>query len=121
MSENGPSTGAGTSQDEDTTADKKAAKKTTTGSMRTRIGAAWGAVAVAVIVLVLILVFILQNQQEVRVSFIGAHGHIPLGILVLLSAAGGALLVVVLGLARMIQLRWFARQERRAARKSRSR
>jgi uncharacterized integral membrane protein len=83
-------------------------------SKRTRIGAAWVAVAIAVIVLVLLLIFILQNQQQVTVSYFGANGHLPLGVLVLFSAAGGALLVVVLGFARIIQLRWLARQDRRA-------
>lgn len=118
MTEN-PTPGADTSQADDTSSGRAPGKKSATGSLRTRISAAWAAVAVAVIVLVLILVFILQNQQEVSVAFLGAAGHLPLGILVLLSAACGALLVVVLGLARMIQLRWFARRDRRAARKSR--
>jgi uncharacterized integral membrane protein len=82
---------------------------------RTRIGAAWLAVAVAVIVLVVLLVFILQNQQAATVVFFGAQGQLPLGVLVLLAAAGGALLVIVLGVARMIQLQWQARRDRRAA------
>ncbi len=88
---------------------------------RTRISAAWIALAVAVIVLVVILIFILQNQQQVNVSFFGASSRLPLGVLVLLSAAGGALLVVVLGFARTLQLRWLARRDRRTARKSRVR
>lgn len=83
---------------------------------RTRIGAAWVAVAVAVIVLVLLLIFILQNQKSVTVVFFGAQGQLPLGVLVLLAAAGGALLVIVLGAARMIQLQWQARKDRRAYR-----
>ena len=82
-------------------------------SSRTRLGGAWTALAVAIIVLVLLLVFILQNQQLSSVNFLGASGSLPLGVLVLLSAAGGALLVVVLGAARMIQLKALARKQRR--------
>ncbi|HEY9291999.1 MAG TPA: LapA family protein [Microlunatus sp.] len=81
---------------------------------RTRIGAAWVAVAVAVVVLVLLLVFILQNQDQVTVTFFSATGQFPLGVLLLFGAAGGALLVIVLGVARIIQLRWLARRDRRA-------
>jgi len=82
---------------------------------RTRIGAAWVAVAVAVVVLVLLLVFILQNQDQVTVTFFTATGQFPLGVLLLFAAAGGALLVIVLGIARIIQLRWLARRDRRAS------
>lgn len=85
---------------------------------RTRIGAAWIALAVGVIVLVLLLVFILQNQQSATVIFFGAEGQLPLGVLVLLAATGGALLVIVLGMARMIQLQVQARRERRAISRS---
>ena len=81
---------------------------------RTRLGGAWTALAVAVIVLVILLIFILQNQQLSDVNFFGATGTLPLGVLVLLSATGGALLVIVLGVARMVQLKASARRERRA-------
>jgi uncharacterized integral membrane protein len=87
-------------------------------SRRTRIGGAWTAVAVAVVVLLLLLIFILQNLQTVRVTYLGASGQLPLGVAVLLAAVGGALLVVVLGVARMIQLRTYARRQRRHQRKA---
>lgn len=86
---------------------------------RTRIGAAWAAIAVAAVVLVVLLVFILQNLQQVQVQFFNVQARLPVGVLVLLSAAGGALLVLVLGAARMVQLRWLARRDRQAARKRR--
>jgi uncharacterized integral membrane protein len=101
-------------------ADRPAPKQPATAK-RTRISAAWIALAVAVLVLVVILIFILQNQQQVNVSFFGANGRFPLGVLMLLSAAGGALLVVILSFARMLQLRWLARRDRRTARRSRVR
>ncbi|QDP94764.1 LapA family protein [Microlunatus elymi] len=81
---------------------------------RTRIGAAWVAVAVGFVVLVLLLIFILQNLDPVTVHYFGAQGSMPLGVLLLFAAAGGAFLVILLGIARIIQLRWLARRDRRA-------
>lgn len=85
---------------------------------RTRISAAWAAVAVAVVVLVLLLVFILQNLDPVTVTYFGATAQMPLGVLLLFAACGGALLVIVLGIARMLQLHWLARRDRRQAAKN---
>jgi hypothetical protein len=39
------------------------------------------------------------------VSFFGAHGHLPLGIALLLAAILGVLLVVIPGTGRIVQLR----------------
>ena len=41
------------------------------------------------IVLVLLLVFILENSHQVDISFMGAHGHWPLGSALLLTAVLG--------------------------------
>lgn len=81
---------------------------------QTRIGAAWVAVAVGVVVLVLLLIFILQNLKPVTVTYFSAHGTMPLGVLLLFAAAGGALLVIILGFARILQMRILARRDRRA-------
>jgi uncharacterized integral membrane protein len=48
----------------------------------------------------------------------GAHGHLPLGVALLLSAVCGVLLVVLAGAARISQLRTVARRHRRADRRS---
>jgi uncharacterized integral membrane protein len=48
------------------------------------------------------------------VSYLGAHGHLPLGVALLLSAVCGVLLVVLAGAARISQLRTVARRHRRA-------
>lgn len=97
-----------TSQQDDRTPDAA------NGGFQSRIGGAWTAVAVAAIVLLLLLIFILQNQNTVSVTFFGGSGELPLGVLVLLAAVGGALLVVVLGVARMIQLKALARRQIKA-------
>jgi lipopolysaccharide assembly protein A len=81
---------------------------------RTRASGLWTAVACFGVVLLLLLIFILQNSRAVDVSYFGAHGHLPLGIALLLSAVCGVILVVLPGTARIIQLRITARRHRRA-------
>jgi uncharacterized integral membrane protein len=67
------------------------------------------------VVLLLLLVFILENSQQVSIGYFGAHGHLPLGVALLLAAVLGILLVVIPGAGRMIQLRRTARRHRQAA------
>ena len=77
---------------------------------RTRISGVWVAVIVAVIVLIFLLVFILQNLASATVQFLGAAGTLPLGVAMLLAAVAGALLVALVGTARVLQLRRHARR-----------
>lgn len=81
---------------------------------RSRLGGAWVAVALFAVVLLLLLVFILENGQQVNIGYFGAHGHLPLGVALLLAAVLGILLVVIPGAGRMMQLRRTARRHRRA-------
>jgi uncharacterized integral membrane protein len=80
---------------------------------RTRVGGIWVAAAVFAVALLLLLIFILQNGQRVSVGYFAAHGHLPLGVALLLAAVLGVLLVVIPGTARIIQLRITARRRRR--------
>lgn len=87
---------------------------------KTRTGAAYTSLVAGVVVLVLLLVFILENTESVKISYFGAGGHLPLGIALLLAAVGGALLVGIVGTARIFQVRRHAtRVGRRARRRSR--
>jgi uncharacterized integral membrane protein len=80
-----------------------------------RVGELWiAAVAFAAILLVL-LIFVLENGQRAEVSFFGAHGHLPMGVALLLAAVCGILLVALPGSARILQLRLQQRGHRRAA------
>ncbi len=81
---------------------------------RTRISGLWVAVGFFAVILLLLLIFILQNGQQVNISYMGAHGHLPLGVALLLAAVCGVLLVVLAGTARISQLRATARRQRRA-------
>lgn len=72
---------------------------------RSRTGGLWVAAVVFALVLLLLLIFVLQNGQRVDVSFLGAHGQLPLGVALLLAAVFGVLLVALPGTARIVQLR----------------
>ncbi len=80
---------------------------------RTRTSGIWVAVGFFAVILLLLLIFILQNGADVSVSYLGMHGHLPLGVALLLAAVSGVLLVVLAGAARISQLRATARRHRR--------
>jgi uncharacterized integral membrane protein len=80
---------------------------------RTRTSGIWVAVGFFGVILLLLLIFILQNGTQVSVSYLGMHGHLPLGVALLLAAVCGVLLVVLAGAARIGQLRATARRHRK--------
>jgi uncharacterized integral membrane protein len=81
---------------------------------RTRMGGLWFASGSFAVVLLLLLIFILENGKSVDVAYFGAHGHVPLGVALLLAAVLGILMVVIPGTARIVQLRLTARRHRLA-------
>jgi uncharacterized integral membrane protein len=81
----------------------------------TRLSGAWTAAVVAIVLVVAMLIFILQNGGQVPISFVSAHGHLPLGVAMLFSAVVGAAIVVGCGAARILQLRRVAKRRSRAA------
>jgi uncharacterized integral membrane protein len=74
----------------------------------------WAAVVALVVLLVLLAVFVLQNVQQVEVSYFGWQGRAPLAAALLIATASGALIAVVAGALRILQLR---RRVRRAQRR----
>lgn len=80
---------------------------------RTRTSAAWIGIVVGALVLALVIVFIAQNEHSTRVHFLGWHFSFEVGLLILASAVAGALIVVLVGAARLLQLRLTARRHRR--------
>jgi uncharacterized integral membrane protein len=72
---------------------------------RTRFSGLWVGLTAAAVVLLVLLVFIIENSQSVQISFFGAHGHLSLGVALLLAAIAGVLLVAVPGYGRILQLR----------------
>jgi len=79
---------------------------------RTRISGLWVALALFAVVLVLLLVFILENSQRVDISYFGVHGHLPLGVALLLAAVLGIVLVVIAWFARGVRVRAASRRNR---------
>ena len=80
----------------------------------TRISGLWFAVAFFAVVLLFLLIFIVQNDRAVNISYLGMHGHLQLGVALLLSAVCGVLLAILAGAARISQLHAVARRHRRA-------
>ena len=62
----------------------------------TRAAAAWFATAVALVLLVLLIVLILQNQDVVKLHYLGFTGSLPLGTALFIGAVAGASLVAIL-------------------------
>lgn len=79
----------------------------------TRVSATWTAVVCAAVVAILLIIFILENGKTVEISYFGASGHMPLGVALLVAVVAGALLVGIIGIARLAQLRLVARRHRR--------
>jgi uncharacterized integral membrane protein len=79
--------------------------KSASVTRRSRISGVWVAVIVATVLLVFLLIFILQNLPTVTVTFLGLGGDLPLGVALLFAAIVGALLVILVGAARILQLR----------------
>jgi uncharacterized integral membrane protein len=79
---------------------------------KTRTAFAHNALIAGAIVLILLLVFILENTKTVKISYFGAGFRMPLGVALLLAAIGGALLVGIVGTARIVQLRRSVRRRR---------
>ncbi len=72
---------------------------------RGRVSAAWVGSIAAAIVLILLIIFIAQNLNRASLHFLGLSGHMPLGLMLLIAAVAGVLLVAVPGSIRILQLR----------------
>lgn len=83
---------------------------------RTRTSSTMIAVTVAVVFLVLLIVFIAQNNHKVAVHFLWMDGSVSESIALVMSAVAGAVLVLAIGIARIVQLRLAGRRHNRAMR-----
>jgi len=78
----------------------------------TRTGRLWVAACVAALITVALIVFMIQNTHTVTVSFLGMTGSTSLALMLLIAAVGGIVLTLLLGSARIIQLRHAVRRRR---------
>jgi uncharacterized integral membrane protein len=77
---------------------------------RTRASAAWLGACLAAVLLTVLVVFMLQNTGSVEVRFLWMDGSAPLAITLLIAAVGASLVTVMVGAARITQLRHRIRQ-----------
>ena len=71
----------------------------------TRTGAAWVGVSAGALVAILLIIFMVQNTHQVQVDFLGMSTSTSLALMLLIAAVGGILLTVIVGTARIVQLR----------------
>jgi uncharacterized integral membrane protein len=79
---------------------------------RTRTGVIWVTVCVGALLAVALIAFMLQNTHTVEINFFGMTGSTSLSLMLLIAAVGGILLTLMLGSARIVQLRHQARKRR---------
>jgi len=82
---------------------------------RSRLGSVWGGGGAAAALAVLLIIFMVQNTGRTRVSFLGFTGTTPLSVALLIAAVGGTVLTLLVGTARITQLRHRARVALRRA------
>jgi uncharacterized integral membrane protein len=58
----------------------------------------------------LLIIFLVQNTHQVQVDFLGMSTSTSLALMLLIAAVGGILVTVVLGTARIVQLRQIIRR-----------
>lgn len=76
----------------------------------TRTAALWTGLVIGAVVLVILLVFILQNLDPATVQIFAWQLDLPLGISMLLAAIAGALVMALVGGARILQVRRAAKK-----------
>ena len=79
---------------------------------RTRTGAAWAALVAAALLAVMLVIFLAQNTRSTEISFLWMTTSTPLAVALLVAAVGSALLTLILGTARIAQLRRLIRKNR---------
>lgn len=79
----------------------------------TRTGRAWVAVCAAALITVALIIFMIQNTHSAQVTFLGMTGSTSLALMLLIAAIGGILLTLILGSARILQLRHAVRRRER--------
>jgi uncharacterized integral membrane protein len=78
----------------------------------TRTGRIWVGVCAAALITVALIIFMVQNTHTVQVTFLGMTGSTSLALMLLIAAVGGILLTLILGSARIVQLRHAVRKRR---------
>jgi uncharacterized integral membrane protein len=81
----------------------------------TRTSGTWTGIGIGLFVLVLVIIFIGQNTKNAPINFLWMHGSFPVGVAVLAAFVLGGIVVLLLGVARLAQLRLLARRHRKGS------
>jgi uncharacterized integral membrane protein len=76
----------------------------------TRAASLWTSLTAGFLILLVLLIFVVQNIDPAKITFLGWTGSLPLGVALLLAAVGGGLITVLVGTARIYQLRRAAKK-----------
>jgi len=76
----------------------------------TRAASLWSSLTAGFLILIVLLIFITQNTTSAQFAFLPWRWTLPLGVAILLAAVGGGLLTVLVGTARIYQLRRAAKK-----------
>jgi uncharacterized integral membrane protein len=66
---------------------------------------AWVSLVVGLVLGIALVDFLVQNSHSARIEFFSVSGRVPVSVALLAAALAGAAVVVVVGIARMFQLR----------------
>lgn len=91
------------------TVDPEPAAETRPQVPLTRAGAAWISISAAALIVILLIIFLVQNTHRVEVEFLWMSTSTSLALMLLIAAAGAVLVTVILGTARIVQLRKLVR------------
>ncbi|MBJ8342143.1 DUF1049 domain-containing protein [Antrihabitans sp. YC3-6] len=72
---------------------------------QTRVGYTWVGLVVSALVGIVLLIFILQNLDAAQIDILFWQMNLPIGIAVLLASILGALIMAMVGGARIFQIR----------------
>ncbi|WP_167096849.1 lipopolysaccharide assembly LapA domain-containing protein [Mycobacterium sp. DL592] len=84
----------------------------------TRAAALWTSLIFGFLILTVLLIFVAQNTESAKFAFLGWQWTLPLGVAILAAAVCGGLVAVLVGAARIFQLRRAAKKNLKAARQS---
>jgi uncharacterized integral membrane protein len=79
---------------------------------RTRTGMVWVAAGTAAVLAIALIIFVAQNTRRTEVTFLWMSASTSLAVALLIAAVGSVLLTLILGTARIAQLRRLVRKNR---------
>jgi len=73
---------------------------------------AWVAVGTAAVLAIALIIFLAQNTRSTEITFLWMTASTPLAVALLIAAVGSVLLTLMIGTARIAQLRHLIRKSR---------